>query len=297
MINLSSINDIKELMSRHNVKFSKSLGQNFLINDGICEKIADASLIDKNTNVIEIGPGIGTLTRKLSKRAKKVLSVEIDKSFIGILNETLSECDNVKIINADAMELNFPLLIDRNFDGGKVVVCSNLPYYITSPMIMKLLSGSDKRGKTDNNSKPKLDSITLLLQKEAANRICAKAGTKDTGAISIAVNYYSEPELLFKVSRGSFIPSPKVDSQVIRLKLRKEQLFDVKDEEVFFKVVKACFCQRRKTIANSLSAGLNYPKSEIKTILNKSGISQSMRAENLSIDDFNKITEVVIDRR
>lgn len=292
-MNFSSINDIRELMTKHGIAFSKSLGQNFLVNDGICEKIADASLADKNTNVIEIGPGIGTLTRKLAERAKKVVAIEIDKGLIPVLEDTLEEYDNIKVVNEDVMQVDFTALMDNEFNGERTVVCSNLPYYITSPLIMKLLSGTTKRGKTDIEQKPKVENITLLLQKEAATRVCAKMGTRQVGAISVAVNYYSEPEMLFGVSRGSFAPAPNVDSLVIRLKLRDVPAVQVKDEALFFNVIKASFSQRRKTINNSLSSGLGINKQKISEYLIDANIGTNVRAENLSMQDFGNIANEI----
>lgn len=280
MEKLSNINTVKEILSKHGFTFSKALGQNFLINPSVCPRMAMECGVDENSGVIEVGPGIGVLTNELAKRAKKVIAVELDKRLLPVLEETLGEYDNVKVINEDVMKLDLNKLIEEEFEGMNVCVCANLPYYITSPIVMRLLE-----------EKLNVSSITVMVQKEAAQRICAKVGTRQCGAVTAAVWYYSEPELLFNVSSGSFMPAPKVDSAVIRLNIRKEPPVSVKSEEMFFKTIKAAFSQRRKNIANSLSSGLPAGKDIITGILNECEIPLTKRAEELSVDDMGKISD------
>lgn len=276
MEKLSDINNIRKILKEHNFKFSHSLGQNFIINPEICPKMAELSKVDENTGVIEIGPGIGVLTNELAKRAKKVVSIEIDRRLLSVLNETLSEFSNVKVLNADILKINLKELIREEFnDVENIVVCANLPYYITSPVIMKLLEG-----------KLRLKSIVAMVQKEVAERICAGVGTRESSNITVTVNYYSKPEILFPVSKADFMPSPKVDSAVIKLDINNGNSVKVKDEEAFFKVVKSVFLQRRKTILNSLSKGLNLDKVVIEKVLSKLGLDINLRAENLTMEQF-----------
>ena len=274
MNNLSDIGTIKEILSRHGFTFSKSLGQNFLINPTVCPRMAKLSGAGKGIGVIEIGPGIGVLTNELCKLSDKVVAVELDKRLLPVLDETLKEYDNIKIVNANVLELDLGKLIAEEFDGMEVVVCANLPYYITSPVIMKLLE-----------SKLPIKTITVMVQKEAAQRMCAKTGSRESGAVTVAVNYYAKPSMLFGVSAGSFMPAPKVDSAVMRLDVLSHPPIET-DEKTFFSVVKAAFSQRRKTIANSLSSGLGIEKSEVITMLENSGIPTNARAEKLSMQNF-----------
>ncbi len=280
MKNLSNIGTIKDILSRHGFSFSKKLGQNFLVNPSVCPRMAELSGAGEGVGVIEIGPGIGVLTQELCAVADKVIAVEIDTRLVPVLDETLEGFDNFKLINDDVMELDLNELIEREFNGMKVVVCANLPYYITSPVIMKLLE-----------DKLPIEAITVMVQKEAAERICAEVGTRAGGAVTVAVNYYSEPELLFKVSAGSFMPAPKVDSAVIRLNVYKKPKYVLTDEEKFFKIIKAAFSQRRKTAANSISSTLGLEKSEVISALEDCSISPTARAENLTMDDFVKLAE------
>ena len=274
MKRLSDISTIKEILSKHGFTFSKALGQNFLVNPSVCPRMAEYAGAGAGVGVIAIGPGIGVLTNELCQRADKVVAVELDKRLLPVLDETLAEYDNVKIVNADVLELDLNQLIEEEFAGLEVVVCANLPYYITSPVIMKLLE-----------EQLPVKAITVMVQKEAAQRICAKVGVRMCGAVTVAVNYYAEPELLFHVSAGSFMPAPKVDSAVIRLNVREKPPVDA-DKEKFFAVVKASFGQRRKVIANSLSAGLGLGKEKVLAILEKAGVPQNARAEALRLDDF-----------
>lgn len=280
MENLSNISVIKDILSRHGFEFSKGLGQNFIVNSGICPKMAELSYADENHGVIEIGTGIGVLTAELAKRAKKVVCIEIDQRLLPILDETLAEFNNIKIINQDVLKVDIKKLIADEFDGMNVSVCANLPYYITSPILMMLLE-----------AKLPIDAITVMVQKEAAKRICAPEGTRDIGAISMAVRYYSEPRLLFNVSRGSFMPAPDVDSAVIRLDIRKSPAVDVSDEDKFFKLIRGSFGQRRKTLANSLSSTLKIDKADVYEALDKSNIKQTARPEELTLVQFRDIFE------
>lgn len=274
MRGLSDIGTIKDILHRHGFTFSKALGQNFLINPSVCPRMAELSGAGEGVGVIEIGPGIGVLTNELCQLADKVVAVELDKRLIPVLGETLAEYDNVKVINADVLELDLNRLIEDEFSGMEVVICANLPYYITSPVIMKLLE-----------DKLPVTAITVMVQKEAAQRICAPVGSRESGAVTVSVNYYAEPSLQFHVSAGSFMPAPKVDSAVIRLDVRKEPPV-ITDEEKFFKVVKAAFSQRRKVISNSLSSGLKMSKDEINEVLAAANVPLNARAEKLSLDDF-----------
>jgi len=279
-IQLSNIGNIKEILTRHGFTFSKSLGQNFLINPTVCPRMADYSIPDKDTCVIEVGPGIGVLTCELAKRAEKVIAIELDKRLIPVLDETLSEFDNVKIINDDILKIDLKKLIAEEFPDKNVVVCANLPYYITSPVIMKLLE-----------ERLPITSLTVMVQKEAAKRICAEVGTRQCGAVTLAVNYYAKPEILFEVSAGSFMPAPKVDSAVIQLGILTEPPVKADNEELLFRVIKSAFAQRRKTIVNSVSSGLSMPKAQIAEILADAGVSGNARAEQLTLKQFADITD------
>lgn len=275
MENLTSINNVRALMERHGFSFSKSLGQNFIINPTVCPRIAEMGGAASGFGIIEIGTGFGVLTAELAKRADKVAAIEIDTRLMPVLEETLAEFDNVKIINADVMKTNLKQVIEENFQGLQTAVCANLPYYITSPIIMYLLE-----------SRLPVRSITIMVQKEAGERLCAKMGTRECSAVTAAVRYYSEPKLLFNVSRGSFMPAPNVDSCVIRLDIRDKPPVEVKDEQFFFKVVRGAFLQRRKNIVNSLSSALGEDKQTVAAAIRSAGLSLSARAEQLSLEDF-----------
>lgn len=274
-MNLTNIGTVKEILSRHGFSFSKGLGQNFIINPDICPKIAENGNACEGFGVLEIGTGIGVLTAELAKRADKVTAVEIDTRLLPILEETLADFDNVKIINEDVMKCDLHKLIKEQFGGLKVAVCANLPYYITSPIIMMLLE----------NRLP-IESITVMVQKEAAQRLCAKVGSRDAGAITVGVNYYGEVKKLFDVSRGSFMPAPNVDSAVIRIDLNTEHRLDEESERFFFKVVKAGFEQRRKTLANSLASIMGISKEKVYASLKDMGLPETARIEQLDMEQL-----------
>ena len=281
MQSLTNISEIKDLLSRHGFSFSKALGQNFLINPSVCPRMAMSCGADENTGVLEIGPGIGVLTRELAKVAARVAAIEIDGRLLPVLNETLAGYDNISLIHGDVMELDLQGIINREFGGMRTVICANLPYYITSPILMKLLE-----------SRLPVDSITVMVQKEAADRICAKPGTRECGAVTLAVWYYSEPQKLFPVSRGSFMPAPNVDSAVIRLNIRKNPPCEVKDEKAMFRLIKAAFGQRRKTLPNSLM-GAGLSRDEAISLLDGAGIPRQARAEQLTLEQFAELANIM----
>ncbi len=272
---LTNIGTVKEILARHGFSFSKGLGQNFIINPDICPKIAENGNAQEGYGIIEIGTGIGVLTAELAKRADKVCAVEIDSRLLPILDETLAEYDNIKIFNEDVMKCDLHKLIREEFHGLRAAVCANLPYYITSPVIMLLLE-----------SRLPVDSITVMVQKEAAQRLCAKVGSRESGAITVAVNYYGTVRQVFGVSRGSFIPSPNVDSAVIRIDPNPEPRLDEESEKFFFRIVKSGFSQRRKTAANALSSLAGIPKENVYTALEEMGLPQSARLEQLDLEQL-----------
>ena len=282
MENLSNISVIRDVLSRHGFSFSKGLGQNFLINPTVCPRMAEMGNAQPGWGMIEIGAGVGVLTAELAQRADKVVCIEIDSRLLPILDETLAEYDNIKIVNQDVLKVDLHKLIAEEFPNMPVAVCANLPYYITSPIIMNLLE-----------SRLPISSLTVMVQKEAAQRICAMPGSREVGEVSIAVRYYCEPKVLFQVSRGSFMPAPDVDSTVIRLDIRKQPAVDVKREEDFFRVVKAAFSQRRKTLSNTLSSGLSMNKTQIAELLERAGVASNLRAEQLSMQQFADIANAL----
>lgn len=275
MNNLTNLGYIKELLGRHNFNFSKGLGQNFLVNPSVCPKIAEMGNARRGFGVIEVGTGIGTLTAELALRADKVVAVEIDQRLLPVLEETLTDFDNIKIINEDIMNVDLNQLISDEFEGMDVAVCANLPYYITSPVIMHFLE-----------SGARVKSLTVMVQKEAADRLCAEVGTRQSGAISVAVSYYGTAKTLFNVSRGSFIPAPNVDSAVIRIDVEKKYSLAPEDEKFFFSVVKAAFSQRRKTLANSLSSMLSVSKQSIYDTLQECSFGENTRVEQLDMESL-----------
>ena len=275
-------NSMRVLLDSHGFKFSKSMGQNFLVDANIPEKIVRLSGIDRECGVLEIGPGIGALTALLSDAAGKVTAVELDTKLLPILSETLSDRTNVEIVNGDILKLNIPALVLEKMPGLKHCVCANLPYNITSPALTVLIEAGV------------FQSITVMVQREVALRMCAKPGTADYGAFSVFINYHTHPEILFDVPPECFMPRPKVFSSVITMKIRKERLLQPEDEAKFFRVVRAAFGQRRKTLANALHAvfGQNMSKDEITEIITRCGFDYRVRGETLSIEDFMKISEL-----
>ena len=281
-MNLSDINTVRSLLQKNGFTFKKSLGQNFLINPDVCPAMADAAC-DKDTGVIEIGPGIGVLTAELSIKAKRVVAIELDERLKKILPVTLANCDNTEIIYGDVLKTDLKALIAEKFsDCTRVAVCANLPYYITSPIVMSLLE-----------SKLPIDSITVMVQKEAAERLCAKVGTREAGAVSAAVSYYAEPEILFGVSKDSFMPPPKVDSAVIQLHIRENPPLKVLDEAKFFRLIRASFAQRRKTLVNTVSNTAGIDKESIKKALAQLGLSETVRGERLTLEELAELSNLL----
>ncbi len=285
--NLADISTIKSVLLKHGFTFSKALGQNFLVNPEVCPRMAEEAVVSSEDGIIEIGAGIGVLTAELCKRAKRVVSIELDKRLLPVLSETLGEFHNVEVINADILKTDLHALINEKFSDCKnVSVCANLPYYITSPVIMKLLE-----------DELPLKQIVVMVQKEAAERLTAEVGSRESGAITVAVNYYAAAETLFNVGKGSFMPPPKVDSAVIRLSLYSEPPVKNIDDELFFKMVKAIFMQRRKTALNGISAGLNMPKEKVRQAMENAFISPEIRAEKLNMNELcalsNEIKKVI----
>ncbi len=284
---LTDLSVIKKVMGDHDVTFSKGLGQNFLVNPTVCPRMAEAvrESTDGKIGVLEIGAGVGVLTKELLERCDKVVCVELDTRLFPVLNDTLSGYDNLTLINEDILKADLQKIIADHFDGMEIFVCANLPYYITSPVIMRLLE-----------EKLPFNKIIVMVQKEAGDRLCARVGSRESGAVTVAVNYYAEAKKLFDVSRGSFFPSPKVDSCVIQLDLTKKGDYKVTDESVFFKMVKSAFAQRRKTILNSVSSGMGIEKEKLALAIEKSQLSPTARAEALTMEELvtlsNNIYEV-----
>lgn len=278
--------ETKFLMNKYNISANKDLGQNFLIDENVINAIIDSADIKKEDFVIEIGPGLGTLTSKLVEKAGKVIAVELDKKMINILNDRFALYDNFSLLNEDVLKVNLKELIqEKNRENYSVKIVANLPYYITTPIIMKLLE-----------DKLPIQSITVMVQKEVADRLTAIPGEKDAGAITYCVYYYCEPKKVLLVPNVSFIPAPKVNSEVIRLNVRKEPPVEVNDEKMFFKIIKASFMQRRKTLINSISNAGIASKEEIKLILDNIGVDEAIRGEKLSIDAFAKIANKLVEK-
>ncbi|OZM55854.1 16S rRNA (adenine(1518)-N(6)/adenine(1519)-N(6))-dimethyltransferase [Lottiidibacillus patelloidae] len=272
----------KEIIAKHNFSFKKSLGQNFLIDQNILNNIVSAADLSPDSGVIEIGPGIGSLTERLAKKAKNVVAFEIDQRLIPILEETLEPYENAKVINQDVLEADIHAVIEENFsDGQDIMVVANLPYYVTTPIILKLL----------NDNLP-IRGIVIMIQKEVADRIAAKPSTKEYGSLSIAIQFFAEAETVMTVPHTVFIPKPNVDSAVIKITKRTEPLAIVKDEEFMFEVVRASFAQRRKTIINNLKSFFGKDeKDKVEQALNASGIDPKRRGETLSIEEFAKLSD------
>lgn len=282
MQNLASPAVIRQLMQRHGMRFSKQLGQNFIINPAICPKIAELGGAGPQVGALEIGPGIGVLTAELAQRCNKVVAIELDNRLLPILAETLGEFKNVTVLHGDALQVDLHALLREQFAGMEVIVCANLPYYITSPVLMRLLE-----------ERLPLRTITVMVQKEAARRICAPLPSRQAGAITVAVAWYTTARVLFDVAPGSFLPAPEVHSSVIRLDLRDAPPAPVADQALFFRVVKAAFSQRRKTLLNCLSAGLSADKRQIQAVLERAGVPPSARAEQLTLEQFAAVANAV----
>lgn len=276
-MNLSNPSELKKVIEKHSFSFTKSLGQNFLIDENVLEKIVLGSGVNKNTAALEIGPGAGVLTRELAMRSKKAVAVEIDKKLIPLLRETLADFSNVKVINEDVMKLDMKKLFAEEFENTDVAVVANLPYYITTPVIMKLLE-----------SECTITSITVMVQKEVAERMAAAPGGKEYGALSVAVQFYSEPKIIAKAEPSCFIPQPKVASSVVKMEISKNPRVNVTNKAMFFKIVKSAFGQRRKTLVNALSKSpyVSFEKETIINALKNLGFNESIRGEKLSLEEF-----------
>ena len=282
-MNLCDIKTVKQVMGMFHLTFRKEFGQNFLTDRSVVEDIADSCCDDENSTILEIGPGMGTLTYELALRHKSVVALEIDRGLIPVLDYTLGEFDNVTVHNEDVMQADLEALLAPAFAEGKVSVCANLPYYITSPILMKLLECGLP-----------FDYITVMIQKEVADRLCSPAGGKDYGAITAVLSYYGEAEKLFVVPADKFIPAPKVDSAVIRIRLYKERPYHPKDEALMFRTIKAAFAQRRKTLSNALSAGFSeLTKEQITDIIAACGHEPTIRGERLDIAQFVELSDKI----
>lgn len=280
-MNLCDIKTVKQVMGMFHLTFRKEFGQNFLTDRSVVEDIADACCQDENSTILEIGPGMGTLTYELALRHKSVVALEIDRGLIPVLDYTLGEFDNVTVHNEDVMQADLEALLAPAFESGPVSVCANLPYYITSPILMKLLECGLP-----------FDYITVMIQKEVADRLCSPAGGKDYGAITAVLAYYGEAEKLFVVPADKFIPAPKVDSAVIRIRLYKERPYHPKDEALMFRTIKAAFAQRRKTLSNALCAGFSeLTKEQINAVIADCGFEPTVRGERLDIAEFVKLSD------
>lgn len=279
-MNLCDINQIKALLARHGFHFSKSMGQNFLIEDRVPRDIAAASGAGPGVGVLEVGPGIGSLTVQLAGRADRVVSVELDRSLLPILVETLADCPNAEVVPGDILKTDIPALIGEKFQGMQAVACANLPYNITTPAITALIQANC------------FDSITVMIQREVAKRICAAPGTADYGAFSVFCQYHTAPEYLFEVLPDCFLPAPKVTSAVVRMTPRPAPE-EVDDPDHFFRVVRAAFALRRKTLLNSLAAGLGTPREEIARAIARCSLPADIRGERLSIPQFAQLSKAL----
>lgn len=286
MAYLGSPSATKEIINKYSFAFQKKFGQNFLIDSNILESIVSAADITKDDFVLEIGPGIGTMTQYLCENARQVVAVEIDKMLIPILQDTLSEYDNVEVINQDVLKLDINALAQEKNAGQPIKVVANLPYYITTPIIMGLFE-----------SGVPIESITIMVQKEVADRMQTGPGSKDYGALSLAVQYYAEAKVQLNVSATCFMPRPNVDSAVIKLTRHKTPVVDVKDEKLMFKVIRASFNQRRKTLVNGIknSSELDFSKEKILEAINTIGKEESIRGEKLTLEDFANLTNALLD--
>ena len=279
-MNLTDYNEIRALLSRHGFRFSKSLGQNFLTAAWVPERIAEEAGLDEQTGVLEVGPGLGCLTEQLSRRAGKVLAVELDKALKPVLAETLEGRDNVELLFGDVLKQDLPKLVGEKLPGLRPVVCANLPYNVTTPLLTAFIEAGC------------FETVTVMIQREVARRICAGAGSPDYGAFGLFVQWHCETELLFDVPPSCFVPQPKVTSSVIRLTRRETGPFPVKDEELLFRVIRAAFNQRRKTLANALSAGIGeLSKEQAEEIVTSCGFDPRIRGEALDLGGFVRVAE------
>lgn len=286
MSELSNFKNTQEIIRKHNFSIQKKYGQNFLIDEHVLNKIIAAAELTEDDYVIEIGPGIGTMTECMAPECRHVTAIEIDKELIPILSETLSGFDNVDIINEDVLKVDLNKLIAERNDNKPVKVVANLPYYITTPIIMSLLE-----------NKIPIDTITVMVQKEVADRMMVGPGTKDYGALSLAVQYYAKPYIVANVPMNCFIPRPNVASAVIRLTCHKEPPVTVKDEKLMFNLIRASFNQRRKTLINGISnfSGLSYTKEQVAMALNSIGLSENIRGEALDLEKFAKLSDALLE--
>ncbi len=283
-MNLCNPTELKALLNRHGFNFSKTLGQNFLIDKNVLNKIVSASELNENSCVLEIGPGAGTLTRRLAETGARCTAVEIDKALLPILGETLAGFDNFNLINSDILKVDLKKLIKDEFDNKPFHVIANLPYYITTPIIMQILE-----------SRLSVVSMTLMVQKEVADRMCATCGSKEYGALSVAVQYYTIPTVICRAEPHCFIPQPKVASSVVHLKVSATPTVTVSDEKKFFAIVKSSFGQRRKTLLNALSKSPYFSanKDSVRSALVQMGVDENIRGEKLSISQFAKLSELL----
>lgn len=281
-MDLCNINDIKELLHRHGFRFSKAKGQNFLTQSWVPRQIVEAAGIDETCGVLEVGPGIGPLTEQLCLNAGKVLAVEVDRTLQPILAETLGRFDNLRIQFDDVLKQDIAKLVREEFPGLRPMACANLPYYITSPVLAALLESRA------------FEAVTVMVQKEVAQRICSKAGSSNYGAFSVFCQYYAQPELLFDVPPSCFIPQPKVMSAILKLTMRTEPPCHIEDEALFFRVVRASFAQRRKTLLNGLSSGFsNLSKEQLSAVIEDCGLPANVRGETLEIEGFAAIANEI----
>ena len=281
MMDLCDRREIQTLLERHGFHFSKAMGQNFLIESWVPRDIADSCGADKNTGVLEIGPGIGPLTQQLARRAGKVVSVELDARLYPVLRETMRGADNFTLIEGDAMKLDFAQVVQEHFSGLRPILCANLPYNITTPVLTKCVESRC------------FDSLTVLIQKEVAQRICAEAGTAEYGAFTVLMQYYTAPQMLFTVPASCFLPAPKVTSAVIHCPVRKTPPVEVVSESALWRTVKAGFALRRKTLVNSLQTGYQLPKERLTEIVTACGLSPTVRGERLTLEDFARLSNAL----
>ncbi|MDO5399348.1 MAG: 16S rRNA (adenine(1518)-N(6)/adenine(1519)-N(6))-dimethyltransferase RsmA [Eubacteriales bacterium] len=286
MVNVCDIQVMKPLLARHGFHFSKAKGQNFLIAPWVPQSIAEEAGVDETAGVLEIGPGVGPLTQQLCLRAKKVCAVELDERLRPILDVTVGEFDNLEILWNDVLKLDIPALVVEKFAGLRPMACANLPYYITSPILTALLEAEC------------FDSVTVMVQKEVAQRMAAQPGTADYGAFTVFCQYYAQPELLFDVPAHCFLPQPKVTSAVICLRVRKERPWDILDEKTFFRVVRASFAMRRKKLSNGLASGFpELGKAGAAEVIAAAGLAENVRGETLGIPEFAKLANEIVKRR